>query len=333
MATDAQILRAAYQKEHMPGRLERWKPWAWEAWAVNASKEDLKRLRDNGYITEYGETRGHTLYVLTPRGTTRGEAEVLERKMAAPDYRSIITEMDGIVGFDDIKETLARAVSSQKKINFLLQGPPACAKSLLLDAIKSAAPAPYSYEAFGSRTSSAGLSDVLFEMSPQILLFDELDKMDGDCYAICLGLMEKGEVVETKKGNIRSEHLDCMVIGACNSSAKMSREFLSRFAAHFYFPEYTRDEFIEVCVGMLARTHNFNADIATIIGASVYDRQLGDVRRARGVADLMMEPSVDEVERSLTLIEKYRLPAELEEQNKKIQSKRFKRQSQAQLPM
>ena len=331
MATDIEILRAAYEKEHKPGRIARYAPWAWEAYAVGATRDDMRRLKDQGYVVEHGTLNRLTLWVLTPKGTDKGESISLERKMAGPDYRTLMEQMDMIVGFDDIKETLARAVSSQKKINFLLQGPPACAKSLMLDAIKRAAPDPYSYEAFGSRTSSAGLSDVLFEKSPRILLLDEADKMDGECYAICLGLMETGAVVETKKGKIRNENLDCMVIAACNSSAKMSREFLSRFAFHPYFPEYTRQEFIDVCVGMLTRLENFPPDISAAIGEEVRDRGLGDVRRARGIAQLMTEPTMDEVERALSLMEKYRLPEELVEQNRKIQNKRFKRQVQAQL--
>ena len=67
------------------------------------------------------------------------------------------------------------------------------------------------------------------------------------------------------------------------------------------------------------------------IGEEVYDRGLGDVRRARGIAQLMTEPTMAEVERALALMEKYRLPEELVEQNRKIQNKRFKRQAQAQL--
>ena len=311
----------------------RWAPWAWEDYAVGATHDDVKRLKDQGYITEYGTASGHQLYLLTTKGKDKGWVEAMHHQMEPPTYETIITQMQFIVGFDDIKEKMARAIALEKKINFLLQGPPACAKSLILEAIKRAAPSPYTYEAFGSRTSSAGLSDVLFEKKPRILLLDECDKMDGECYAICLGLMESGELIETKKGKIRDDNIECSVIAACNSSAKMTREFLSRFAAHFYFPEYTRDEFIDVCVGMLTRAKGFPIDISTIIGARVFDLRLGDVRRARGIADLMVEPTLAEVDSAIKLIDKYKLPPELDEQNKRVQAKRFKRQSQAQLPM
>ena len=331
MATDAQILRSAYLKETDPKAPARWAPHAWEYYAVGATLAEIRHLKQEGYVTDYGESSGHKLYLLTPQGTVRGQAEVLELKMAAPAYPTIMAEMNLIVGFDDVKEKLARFISSQTIKHFLLQGPPACAKSLILEAVQRAAPEPYSYEAFGSRTSSSGLSQVLFEKSPRILLLDEADKMDKDCYAICLGLMEKGQVVETKNNNIRSEHIDCMVIAACNSSATMSREFLSR-VIHLYFPEYTRQEFIDVCVGML-RARGFPDEISIRIGEEVLDRKLGDVRKARSVADLMEEATLKEVDNALAFLEKYKLPEELEEQNKKVQNKRFKRQAQAQLPM
>jgi hypothetical protein len=49
MATDAEILRNAYEKENKPGRIARYAPWAWEAWAVGATHDDIRRLKDQGY--------------------------------------------------------------------------------------------------------------------------------------------------------------------------------------------------------------------------------------------------------------------------------------------
>jgi len=119
-----------------------------------------------------------------------------------------------------------------------------------------------------------------------------------------------------------------MVIAACNSSAKMSPEFLSRFAFHPYFPEYTRTEFIDVCVGMLGRTESVPPDIAVLIGSQVYDLGLGDVRKARGVAQLLMEPTAEEVQRVLVMMDKYRLPTTLESKGR-----RRKHPAQASLPI
>jgi len=308
MTTDAEILRNAYEKENKPGRIARYAPWAWEAWAVGATKDDIKRLKDEGYIIEHGTLNKLVLFVLTEKGRAKGFSESMQKKVAAPAYETVMEYMDLIVGFDDIKQTLATAVSQQRRINFLLEGPPACAKSLMLDAVLRAVSPGYAYEAFGSRTSAAGLSDVLFENKPKILLLDEADKMRHECYSVLLGLMETGAVIETKNGKIRDENVDAMVIAACNGSQKMSPEFLSRFAFHPYFPEYTRKEFIAVCVAMLTRTESVPEDIAVLIGTQVYDYALGDVRKARGVAQLMTAPIEEEVRRVLIMMDKYRLP-------------------------
>jgi len=154
--------------------------------------------------------------------------------------------------------------------------------------------------------------------------------MRHECYSVLLGLMETGSIIETKNGKIRDENVDAMVIAACNSSRKMSPEFLSRFTFHPYFPEYSRREFIEVCRAMLMRTEQVPEDIAVLIGTQVYDYELGDVRKARGVAQLMTAQTAEEVQRILLMMDKYRLP----EGRELAKPRRARRSvSPAQLPM
>ncbi|MBA7667455.1 hypothetical protein ES703_75544 [subsurface metagenome] len=211
--------------------------------------------------------------------------------------------MDLVVGFEDIKEAIALAVESRRRINFLLEGPPACAKSIMLEGVRSVV--PDAYIAFGSRTSAAGLSDALFEHQPSVLLLDEADKMVNEVYSVLLGLMESGEVLETKSRKSRGIKLDTLIIAACNSSAKMPREFLSRFALHVHFPMYSRDEFINVCHGFLTRAEGCPPDLAMLIGQLVFDCGIGDVRKARGVWQLMIKPTHEEVRRVVQLMLKY----------------------------
>ncbi|GAH63714.1 unnamed protein product, partial [marine sediment metagenome] len=144
-----------------------------------------------------------------------------------------------------------------------------------------------------------------FEYQPSILLLDEADKMDNDCYSVLLGLMESGEVLETKSRKARGIRLETMVIAACNSSAKMPAEFLSRFALHANFPKYSREEFIEVCTGFLTRSESCPPDLASLIGQLVYDYGIGDVRKARGAWQLMTAPTRDEALRVIQLMLKY----------------------------
>jgi len=303
---DMEILRRAYDRENdtrdrRPPHLRNW-----EYYTVGASRNDIRRLLDEGLLIIAIKTSVLTKYKLSEKGRNLVWALTMDREFAKVPASSVLEAMNLVVGFDDIKEAIARAVEARRRTHFLLQGPPACAKSLILEGVRSAV--LDAYLAFGSRTSAAGLSEALFEFQPSVLLMDEADKMDNDCYSVLLGLMESGEVLETKSRKSRGVNLDTMVIAACNSSEKMPREFLSRYALHVYFPAYTREEFIDVCRGFLTRAEGCPEELAVLIGQFVYDNGIGDVRKARGVWHLMMAPTEDEVRRVIQLMLKYPLP-------------------------
>jgi len=317
-----ELLRRAYDREHdtrdrRPPALR-----SWEYYKVGASKKDVERLVDEGLVTIAFKAASYpTRYKLTDKGNDLVWATAMEHEFARVPAGSILEAMELVVGFEDIKEAIARAVEAQRRIHFLLEGPPASAKSLLLEGVRSAVPA--AYIAFGSRTSAAGLSDVLFEHRPSVLLLDEADKVDMDCYSVLLGLMESGEVLETKSRQSRGIRLETMVLAACNSSVKMPREFLSRFALHARFPPYTRDEFIDVCRGFLTRAEDCPPDLAVLIGRLVYDYNLGDVRKARGAWQLMTAPTDDEVHRVVQLMLKYSINPSKQQTSQKSQPGRL----------
>ncbi len=316
--TDIDILKKASDREGdtrdtRPPNLR-----SWTAYHVGAMRNDINRLLTEQLIVvtssssrvgpgDYSATR----YRLTEKGRSVIFSASMEKEFRKVPRAETIEAMSLVVGFEDLKLEIAKAVERRKKTNFLLEGPPACAKSLLLEAIRTVA--PDAYMAFGSRTSAAGLSDVLFEHQPGILLLDEADKMRHDVFSVLLGLMERGEILETKNQKTRGIVLPTMVIAACNGSEKMPREFLSRFALHVRFPPYKRDEFIEVCRGFLARSGECPEQLAELIGRCVFDLELGDVRRARAVWDLMDEATEEEVRRVVHVMQKYgseNIPAE-----------------------
>ena len=300
---DMEVLRRAYERENdsrdrRPPHLR-----SWEYFNIGASRDDMRRLMDEGFIVIALKTSFLTRYKLSEKGSKFVFATTMEREFVKIPASSVLDAMDLVVGFEDIKDAIARAVASRRRINFLLEGPPACAKSLMLEGVRSAV--PDAYIAFGSRTSASGLSEVLFEHQPSVLLLDEADKLHMDVYSVLLGLMESGEILETKSRKTRGIKLDTMLIAACNSTAKMPREFLSRFALHVRFPAYSREEFLEVCQGFLTRAETCPEDMATLIGRYVYDYGIGDVRKARGVWQLMTEPTAEEVHRVIQLMVKY----------------------------
>jgi len=303
LPTDMEILQRAYDREHdtrdrRPPDLR-----SWEYYTIGASRNDIRRLLDEGLLIIAIKTTALTKYKLSEKGRNFVWALSMEREFAKIPASSVLEAMDLVVGFDDIKDAIAKAVESRRRINFLLEGPPACAKSIMLEGVRSAVPG--AYIAFGSRTSASGLSEALFEFQPSVLLLDEADKMHNDVYSVLLGLMESGEILETKSRKTRGIKLNTMLIAACNSTAKMPREFLSRFALHVLFPTYTREEFIDVCRGFLSRAEQCPQDIAGVIGSAIFDYGLGDVRKARGVWQLMTAPAREEVHRVIQLMLKY----------------------------
>jgi len=300
---DMEILKRAYELEHDSRDRRAPQYRSWEYYTVGSSRRDIRRLLDEGMITVALKTSAITKYKLTGKGRDLVWAFSMEREFEKIPADSVMEAMELVVGFDDLKKAIALAVEVRRRINFLLEGPPACAKSIMLEGVRSAV--PDAYIAFGSRTSAAGLSEALFEHQPSVLLLDEADKMDNDVYSILLGLMESGEILETKSRKTRGIKLNTMIIAACNSSAKMPREFLSRFALHVHFPTYSRQEFIGVCRGFLAKAEGCPPDLAAIIGQRIYDYGMGDVRKARGVWQLMTAPTESELQRVVQLMLKY----------------------------
>ncbi len=303
LPNDMEILRKAYDRENDSRDRRPPSHRNWEYYTVGATREDIKRLLEEGFLIVALKSSSLTKYRLSEKGREFVWAATMAHEFSKVPAASILESMELVVGFDDVKETLARSISSGRRIHFLLEGPPACAKSIMLEGIRAVVPG--AFPAFGSRTSAAGISEVLFERQPTVLLMDEADKMRADCFSVLLGLMESGEILETKSQKTRGIKLNTMVIAACNSSAKFPPEFLSRFALHVYFPLYTRDEFINVCQGFLTRAENCPPDVAANIGQVVFDNNLGDVRRARGVWQLMTESTPEEIYRVVRMMLKY----------------------------
>jgi len=307
---DFEILQRAYELETDPrtGARIRIRGWEYHQVGHGAKRTEIERLVGEGVLQYAIKVPGNTSYKLSDRGWGLVAVQAQQHEATRVPAESILEAMDLVVGFDDLKQAIAQALESRRRINFLLEGPPACGKSLILEGVRAAV--PDAYICFGSRTSGPGLSEALFTHQPSVLLLDEADKMNNETLAVLLGLMETGEVLETKSRKSRGIVLNTTVIGACNRSAKMPPEFLSRFALHAAFPPYTRTEFLDVCCGFLSRRDGCPPELAGMIGGQVFDLGLGDVRKARAVWQLMTEPTMAEVGRVVALMCKYSFPHE-----------------------
>lgn len=304
MPSDMEILKRAFDHENDTRRPESFK--SWEAYAVGImDRATLTRLMDEELITVTWANASNTIkkYKLTEKGNKLVWSTHMEHEFKKIPFSSLQEAMDLVIGWDDIKERIALAIANNRQAHFLLSGPPACAKSVILEAVRNVV--PDAAMVFGSRTSASGLSDLLFEKQPRILLFDEMEKAHNDAYSVMLGLMEKGEVLETKSMKTRGIVLKTMVIAACNKTDKLPRETLSRFGMKIRFPEYTRDEFVEVSEKYMARAENCPPDVARYIGERVFDNQLGDIRQCRGVWQNMYRGDKDEVDEVIAMMMKY----------------------------
>ncbi len=302
MATDYEVLKRAeaWQARNPIG--------AWQALDIGASRQDINRLLDSGYIQRRAASSrlgphqfGPALYKLTDKGL-----RILEAKQDLPPVtvEAVMQAMSHIVGFEDLKPIIAEAIAYRKRTHFLLEGPPASVKSTILDAIRNVV--PDATMVFGRGASAKGLSNKLFEEQPSVLLMDELDKSKKEVREMILGLMETGEIINTKADDSRGIVLDTLVFAACNSSAMFSPEFKSRFAMHPCFQRYTRSEFIDVVIAMIAQGGKCPADLAEYIAIQVFDNELGDVRQARDIWRQMNFSTQEEADRILNVKLKYR---------------------------
>jgi len=190
---------------------------------------------------------------------------------------------ENIVGNDDTKLILNKAIQSRKPVHVLLVGKPGSAKTMFLTEIMRSV--RECHFTIGSNTTKAGLVNQLFEKEPKYLLIDELDKMSGNDQVSLLHLMETGIISETKVKKTRQLELVSWVIATANSCEKIVAPLLSRFVI-LEVPEYTFEEFREISVARL-RDENVDRILAVTIAEKVWT-ELGskDVRDLVKVARL-----------------------------------------------
>jgi len=170
-----------------------------------------------------------------------------------------------IEGYDDVKRLLWLTIKAEKPVHVLMTGPPGTAKTMFMLELSRIHGATY---VLGSRSSKAGLSSLLIEKMPRILLIDEIDKMNYKDTSVLLSLMETGIVSETLFGRVREERLDTRVIAACNVERKLDRALISRFTV-VRFSEYSPEEFVRVATRVLAEREGLSPELARYIAESL----------------------------------------------------------------
>ena len=133
--------------------------------------------------------------------------------------------------------------------------------------------------------------DVVAERQPQIILIDELDKMNAVDTAALLSMMEGGRLVRTKRGRELNLSNQVKVVAASNRLNMLSPELRSRFAIR-KLTAYSRSDYLTVVRGVLVRRENLDNELADEIARRL-DGLSQDVRDSVRVARLAPQLGVE----------------------------------------
>ncbi len=212
-----------------------------------------------------------------------------------------MTLFEHIVGHDRVKEILEQSINKNLGIHWLLVGPPASARSMILMDIEDNVPGAVLVS--GTRLNKEGLLEILRTRKPRFLLIDELDKCGPATLNPLLTLCEHKRIISTTKGDPFDIYLDTVIFATANYLDYLGNYFLSRFFV-LHFPEYTEEEFLDICRNVLPKKEKIGVRLAEYIGMKVCnDMDSMDVRQALRVAKLAKNK--DEVDRIVELLMVY----------------------------
>jgi|SRR5215510_5515589 len=154
-----------------------------------------------------------------------------------------------IVGHEPIKQVFQKVLISNEAGNVLLDGPPACSKTLFLLALKPLKDAFWA----DNNSSGAGILDAMFDRDVKILLIDEIDKLKRNDQTALLNLIETGILSSVKVKNkekkgtpaIMKQFKNLKVFCTANELERCNKALLSRFT-RFSMHEYTEQEFLDI---------------------------------------------------------------------------------------
>ncbi len=273
--------------------------WSWRH--VRIWPATLNRLFKDGYLENVFRSNSYTGYRLSETGKAAANQDNGATQEIRPQDLKISLSDDlfeDIIGHDDTKALLTACMLTDKPVHVLLAGPPALAKTLFLWDIERAL-GEKAIWLVGSATSKAGLWDLVAERQPQVLLIDELDKMNVADTAALLSMMEGGRLVRAKKGRELNISNPLRVLAATNRLEKLSPELRSRFAIR-KLTAYSRDDFLTVVKEVLIKREGLKPELAEQI-TTCLDGLTQDVRDATRVARLASSLGVERAIRILIL--------------------------------
>jgi len=286
---DLELLNEIARFEESTNMEEMRMGWSWRH--VRIWPATLSRLFKDGYLENVFRSNSYTGYRLSDLGKQLAAGAGADEPAQTSDEPVPVNDLFGdIIGHDDVKELLIACLLAERPVHVLLAGPPALAKSLFLWDIERAA-GERAVWLVGSATSKAGLWDLVAERQPQIILIDELDKMNAADTAALLSMMEGGRLVRAKKGRELNLSNQVRVVAASNRLNMLSPELKSRFAIR-KLTAYSRNDYLTVVKGVLARREGLDPEMAAEVARRL-DGVSQDVRDAIRVARLAPQLGID----------------------------------------
>ena len=175
-----------------------------------------------------------------------------------------------ILGYDGIKRTFVRSLTSKEPVHILLVGPPGQAKTLFLRCILQTFGEQKAFFSVGGNASKSGLIDMLFDLRPKYLLVDEIEHLKPEYQTTMLSLMESGILTQTMHSKVRQIHLKTWVFATSNGTKKLSEPLLSRFRV-MYLSKYEFSQFYEIAVKKLL-AEGLDKKAADEIAISVWEQ-------------------------------------------------------------
>jgi Holliday junction DNA helicase RuvB len=287
-----------------------------ESWEFEVPPWFMSVLQSKGLVQVLYRSRSSTMYGVPEEvlraietvipGAIPEEEEPVEtieaEKRPLPEPTPEI--FSDIVGLDDVKDILLKALKADKPVHVLIVGGPATAKTMILEALSRFYDVPIILAGASTR---AGLRDYIVENVPEIMLIDELDKVENPLdLSVLLTWMESQKLtvtMVTKKAYVKCPTV-CKVIAAANTTKRIPPELLSRFIVINLKP-YTDEEVKAICINVLRNREGCSEELATKIADAVVGKlKSKDPRDCVKVARLVKSP--EEVDKVVDILVKRR---------------------------
>jgi len=283
-----------------------------ESWEFKVPPWFMRILHDKGLVQVLFKSRSATCYgvpeetlkaieSILSKGAEEVEgAEVYEEPEAAEMPEPTVEMFSDIVGLDDIKELVVKVLKADKPVHLLLVGPPASAKTMILEAISERYGVPI---ILAGTSTKAGLREFIVENKPTIMLIDELDKIANPLdLSVLLTWMQSQRLTVTlasRRVTVKCPSV-CKVIAAANRADKLPPELLSRFTVVKIKP-YTERDVYEICVNVLTRKEGKSREVAEMIARAVVEKlRSRDPRDCIKIARLAKE--IEDIDRIIEIM-------------------------------